>query len=85
MAARDAVLFNISDTRIRKNVLAENMEFDAMIELGLAYEHTNTKAEQMGDSIIEDMVVRTMVQEEVNRVNQGTRGEPTVKTQCQTY
>ena len=63
MAVRDAVLFNTSVTRLKKKVLAENTEFDAMIKLGLAYEHTNTEAEQMGDVETEDMVVWRMVQE----------------------
>ena len=79
MAARYVVLFNTTDTRLRKKVLAENMEFDAMIKLGLSYEHTNKKAERMGDAKTEDMVVRRMVQEELNCVNKGARGEPTVK------
>ena len=80
MAARYAVLFNTSDTRLSQKVLAENTEIDAMIKLGLSYEHTNKKAEQMGNAKMEDMVLRRMVQEEVNRVNQGAKGEPTVKT-----
>ena len=42
-------MLNTSDTRLRKKVLAENTEFDAMIKLGLAYVQTNTKPEQMGD------------------------------------
>ena len=79
MAARDAVLFITLDTRQRKKVLAENTDIDAMIKLGLAYEHANTKTKQMGDVTTEDTVVRRIVQEEVNHVNQGARGEPTVK------
>ena len=51
------------------------MEFDVMIKLGLAYKHTYTKAEQMGDRKTEDTVVRRMVQEAVNRVKQGARGK----------
>ena len=47
-AARDAILFNTSNHRIRKKVLAENTELDEMVKLGLAYEHTNSKSNQMG-------------------------------------
>ena len=65
MTARDAVLFNTLDTRLRKKVSAKNMAFDAMIKLGLAYEHRNAKSNQMEGSKAEDISVR-MVQEEVN-------------------
>ena len=69
MAARDAVLFNTSDDRLRKKVLAKNTAFDAMIKLGLAYEHTNTKSDQMGGRNTEDILVRRMIKEEVNQLN----------------
>ena len=55
MAARDAVLFNTWDTRLRKKVLAENTAFNSIIKLGLAYEHTNTKSDQIGGRRAEDI------------------------------
>ena len=66
MVARDSLLFNTLDTRLRKKVQAETMEFDAMIKLRLAYEHTHTKAEQMGDMKTKDTVVRRIIQDKVN-------------------
>ena len=84
MAARDAVLHNTSDARLRKRVMAENTDFDSMIKLGLADEHTNIKADQIGNTKDEDMLVRRMMQEEVNQENHGAKVEQSIKTQCQT-
>ena len=55
-----------------------------MIKLGLAYEHTNTKSEQMGGQKTKDMSVRRMVKEEMNHLNQGAKGGQSTKTQSQT-
>ena len=55
-----------------------------MIELGLAYEHTNTKSDHMGGRKSEDISVRRIVKKEVNRLNQGAMGGQSTKTQCQT-
>ena len=84
MAERDAVLFISSDTRLRKKVLAENTTFDDMITLGYAYEHNNMKSKQIESRKYEKMLVRRMVQEEVNQLNQRATGGQGTKTQCQT-
>ena len=46
-AARDALLFQTSDMRLRKKVLAEDLALDDMVKFGLAYEQTQEKAEQI--------------------------------------
>ena len=61
IAARDAILFNISDYRLRKKVLAENIALAEMVKLGLAYEHTTTKLNQMGGTKSENADVRHVV------------------------
>ena len=43
-AARDALLFQTSDSRLRKKVLAENQSLEDMVKLGLAYEQSASKA-----------------------------------------
>ena len=44
-------------------MLVEDMELEAMIKLGLAKEHTATKADQRGDRKGEEAPVRCVVQE----------------------
>ena len=39
-AARDALLFQTSDVRLRKKVFADDMGLEEMVKLGLAYEQT---------------------------------------------
>ena len=41
MAARDAVLFNTSDTRLRKKVLAENTDFEDILVRRMVKEEVN--------------------------------------------
>ena len=48
------------------------------------YEHINTKSEQMEGHKTEDMLVRRMVKEEVNRLNQGSTGGQSTRIHCQT-
>ena len=49
-------------------MLAENTDCDAMVKLGLAYEHTASKSDKMEDNKEQD-ALRILVKEEVNRPN----------------
>merc|ERR1712239_91445 len=44
MAARDAILFQTTNHKLRKRVLAEDCDLEAVIKLGLALEHSESKA-----------------------------------------
>ena len=48
MAARDAILFQTSNNKLRKRVLAEDCDLAAVIKLGLAMEHSESKAGRLG-------------------------------------
>ena len=39
-AARDAIIFQTSDTKLRKKALAEDTDLDELVKLGLANKHT---------------------------------------------
>ena len=47
-AARDAILFQTSNSKLRKRILAEDQDLEAVVKLGLAYEQSNTKSKAMG-------------------------------------
>jgi hypothetical protein len=48
MATRDAILFQTSNNKLRKRVLAEDCDLAAVIKLGLAMEHSESKAGRLG-------------------------------------
>ena len=48
MATRDAILFQTSNNKLRKRVLAEDCDLAAVIKLGLAMEHSESKAGMLG-------------------------------------
>ena len=62
------------------------MSLDDLVKLGLAYEHTNTKSDQLGGSKDQDASVRRVIQEEVKRMNDGASATPgqQTKVKCQT-
>ena len=84
-AARDAILFQTSDSRLRKKVLAEDYGLEETVKLGLAYEQTNTKAAAMGSNKDEKArsSVRRLVEEEVARLSLSPGGS-SEKVKCQT-
>ena len=49
-AAKDALLFQTSNAKLRKKVLSEDTNLDYLVKLGLTMEHTEGKADQMGGS-----------------------------------
>jgi len=83
-AARDAILFQTSDVRLRKKVLAEDYGLEDTVKLGLAYEQTQTKAAAMGTNKEDESksAVRRLV-EEVARLSLSP-GEGSEKVKCQT-
>ena len=46
-AARDALLFQTTDVRLRKKLLAEDMALKDMVKMGLNHEQTQMKSNQM--------------------------------------
>ena len=75
-AAKDAILFQTSDVKLRKKILAEDVGLDDLVKLGLAHEHTNTKSDQLGGTKDQDASVRRVIQEEVRRMNNGASATP---------
>ena len=49
-AARDAILFQTSDTKLRKKILAENLDLERTIEWGKATESSGRKARQVEET-----------------------------------
>ena len=68
-AARDAILFQTSDVKLRKKVLAEDYGLDETIKLGLAHEQSEAKAAIMENKDDKSNDVRKIVEEEVARLN----------------
>ena len=48
IATRDAILFQTINNKLRKRVLAEDLDLAAVIKMGLAIEHSEFKAGMMG-------------------------------------
>ena len=46
-SARDAILFQTSSTKLRKRILAEDLDLDDVVRMGLAMEQSNRKAGNM--------------------------------------
>ena len=81
------MLFQTSDAKLRKKVLAEDLVLEDMVKFGLAYEQTQAKADQMAGSSSnreENDSVRRVVKEEVRRLNPSPRGGGGDKVKCQT-
>ena len=73
-AARDALLFQTSDVRLRKKVLAEDSSLEETVKLGLAYKQTQLKSDHMtgaNGKKREQASVKRVVQEEVKMLNLG--------------
>ena len=68
-AARDAILFQTSDVKLQKKVLAEDTELEDMVKLGLANEHTATKLDQMGGRNGEEASVSMWFEKRLNALN----------------
>jgi hypothetical protein len=62
-AARDAILFQTSNDKLRKRILAEDQELDAVVKLGMSYEQSAAKAKDMSGS-------KTEQRSEVCRIQQ---------------
>ena len=68
-AARDALLFQTSDVKLQKKILAEDLALEDMVKMGLAHEQTQMKSDQMdgGSNGVSTLVRR--FQEEVGRLS----------------
>ena len=76
------------NVKLRKKVLAVDMNLEDMVKMGLVNEQTQIKADQMagnGTSNREGALVRRVIQEEVKRLNLApSKGGEETKTKCQT-
>ena len=66
-AARDAILFQTSNGKLRKRILAEDQSLEDVVKLGLAYEQSTSKAKSMGKNDGEDSCIHRL-EEEVARL-----------------
>lgn len=57
-AARDAILFQTSNAKLRKRILAEDYSLEETVKIGLAYKHSDSKAKVMDGSKLESEVSR---------------------------
>ena len=70
-AARDAILFQTSDPKLRKKILAENLNYDQTVAWGRTHESSSKKAKQVESTTsteqkvrkLEDRVSRLQVEE----------------------
>ena len=66
-AARDAILFQTSDQKLRKKILAENMTYEQTVVWGRTHESSSKKARQVESATNTDQKVRRL-EEQVNRL-----------------
>jgi hypothetical protein len=91
-AARDAILYQTSNPRLRKKILAEDPGLEETVKNGLAYEQSESKAKVMeGNKAetgvnridqLEDQVARLL--HEAKQSRSGSRGDRAKEGQCQT-
>ena len=48
-AARDAILYQTSDAKLRKKILAENLHFDDTVTWGMTNQHSGSKSKQLAE------------------------------------
>ena len=88
-AARDAILFQTSNVKLRKRILAEDQSLGEVVKLGLAYEQSTSKAKTMGKSEGEESRIHRL-EEEVARLQSEKKNfsfqnrKDTKKQKCQT-
>ena len=46
-AARDAILYQTTDSKLRKKILAENLNFDDTVTWGMTNQHSGRKSKQL--------------------------------------
>ena len=69
-AAKDAIIFQTSNQKLRKKCLAEDLNFEETIKTGLALENSDKKADKMSEGSSKSEDIRRL-QEEVNRLKLG--------------
>ena len=69
-AAKDAIIFQTSNQKLRKKCLAEDLNFEDTIKTGLALENSDKKADKMSEGSSKSEDIRRL-QEEVNRLKLG--------------
>ena len=47
-AARDAILIHMSNTRLQKKIIAEDLSYEDTVKCGLAMEHSKKKVKELG-------------------------------------
>ena len=62
-AARDAILFQTSDVKLRKKLFTEDYGLDDTVKLGLAHEQSEANAAIIGSKEDKTKVVRRLVEE----------------------
>ena len=66
-AARDAILFQTSDQKLRKKILAENMNYEQTVAWGRTHESSSKKARQVESTTSTDQKVRRL-EEQVSKL-----------------
>ena len=66
-AARDAILFQTNDQKLRKKILAENMNYEQTVAWGRTHESSSKKARQVESTTSTDQKVRRL-EEQVSKL-----------------
>ena len=66
-AARDAILFQTNDQKLRKKILAENMNYEQTVAWGRTHESSSRKAKQVESTTSTDQKVRRL-EEQVSKL-----------------
>ena len=95
-AARDAILFQTSNDKLRKRILAEDPELDAVVKLGMSYEQSASKAKEMSGSKseqrcevsqirqLQDQVARLQADVKGSKYSKGDKDSSRTGAKCQT-
>ena len=81
-AATDAILFQTADSKLRKKILAENMDFDHTLAWGQTHESSGRKADQMESATGSQSKDMRRLEEKLRRLQSSMSGGDSIK--CQT-
>ena len=83
-AARDAILFQTSNNKLRKRILAEDCDLEAVVKLGLALEHSESKADTINKKTDTEVRQLNQLEEEIAKLKTNKKGTSRIDKKCTT-
>ena len=66
-AARDAILYQLDDVKLKKKILAENLSYEQTVKWGMTHESSSKKAKQVEETTNTEQKIRRL-EEKVSRL-----------------